>query len=47
MRIIPQLAGNMSAVTSAWRLRFAASSELSLMLGEKACEPASGKITEI
>ena len=47
MQIIPQLVGNMSAVTSTRGLRFTASSELSLMLGEKACEQASGKITEI
>ena len=47
MRIIPQLVGNMSPVTSAPGLRFAAPGELSLMLGEKAPKPASEKITEI
>lgn len=47
MRIIPQLVGNMSAVTSAPGLRFAAPGDLSLMLGEKTPEAASEKITEI
>lgn len=47
MRVILQLVGNMSAVTSTWELHFAASGELGLTLGEKAEEPTSGKIIEI
>lgn len=42
----PQLVGNMSAVTAPGA-SLSSPGELSLMLGEKAHEPTSGKITEI